>query len=205
MPGEKNADPMKALMFLFNEAMQTESFGGFTVTDSSGEQVTGQISWQNPMEVHFQPDPVFQSRMYYQVHLAGKMINDMAGNRLADTAYAFITFPIDTLTEISGEVTDPDSSAEGYIYVSAVAVKNTQNRYRTGMESPGSYVLRQMLPGDYFLQAFRDRDGNGRYTYGSVTPYTPAERFVQLPDTIRIRSRWPNEGNNLRLPWEETD
>jgi hypothetical protein len=82
-----------------------------------------------------------------------------------------------------------------------VAVQNSQRRYETEIESPGPYILSYMLPGDYFLQAFRDKDGNGRYTYGNVKPYMPAERFVQLPDTIRTRSRWPNEGNDLRLPW----
>ena len=57
-----------------------------------------------------------------------------------------------------------------------------------------------LLPGHYFLDCFRDSDGNGRYSYGHTFPFVPAERFAVYPDTVVLRSRWPNEGNDIILP-----
>jgi hypothetical protein len=56
-----------------------------------------------------------------------------------------------------------------------------------------------MLPGSYTIELYRDEDGNGRFNYGGILPFQPAERFWIYPDTIKIRARWPNEGENIIL------
>ena len=49
------------------------------------------------------------------------------------------------------------------------------------------------------ISVLEDRDGDGRYGFGSVYPYLPSERFVIYQDTVAVRARWPNEGNDIRL------
>ena len=56
------------------------------------------------------------------------------------------------------------------------------------------------MPGEYLIDFFRDEDGDGRFFRGRPFPRQPAERYTLYPDTIRVRSRWPNEGNDLLLP-----
>ena len=67
------------------------------------------------------------------------------------------------------------------------------------LDKPGPYQFEKLFPGLYLIYGFRDRDGNGEYSYGKVIPYQPAERFFFFPDTIKTRSRWPNEGNDITL------
>ncbi|NQT26050.1 hypothetical protein HQ585_11885, partial [candidate division KSB1 bacterium] len=56
------------------------------------------------------------------------------------------------------------------------------------------------LPGLYQLEAYRDEDQDGKYTHGLPWPYHVSERFAVLQDTVKLRVRWPNEGNNFSLP-----
>ena len=75
-------------------------------------------------------------------------------------------------------------------------------RKRSAGGSKTKYYLKDVLPGLYLLESFRDWDGDGRYSLGRPFPFKPSERFVVYQDTVRVRSRWPNEGNDIILPWK---
>jgi hypothetical protein len=56
------------------------------------------------------------------------------------------------------------------------------------------------MPGPYLLEAFLDRDGNGRFDPGHPYPWRPSEPIAVYTDTVAARSRWPNEGNDFQWP-----
>jgi hypothetical protein len=124
----------------------------------------------------------------------------MAGNGLPDTVLTFRTINMDTLSEIIGTVFDRDTTAEGELVVTATQIKNTEISYSTILSQPGPYRIDSVLPGMYLLDVFRDKNGDRCYTTGAPYPFIPSERFIVYEDTVKIRSRWPNEGNNLKLP-----
>ncbi|MDZ7343940.1 MAG: hypothetical protein ONA90_05440, partial [candidate division KSB1 bacterium] len=68
------------------------------------------------------------------------------------------------------------------------------------LPEPGPYRFEYVLPGVYQLRAFRDANRNGRFDFGAVLPFVSAERYFVWPDTIKVRSRWPNEGNDVIFP-----
>ncbi len=206
VPGEKGMDPACTLRFVFSEAIDSAGFlQGFALNDSGGTAVAGKAFWPAPMEFRFLPADTLEDNNRYTISFSGGNVRDLAGNCAADTTFPFFTMNTDTLTEISGSVFDPDSSAAGAVVVTARKAGSRTLLYTRTLGMPGPYRIDRILPGDYLIEAFRDADGNGRYSPGILLPFHPAERFVVEQDTIRTRSRWPNEGNDLTLPWHTNE
>ena len=200
-PGQRGVVLDGMVRLIFDEVLDTTRFReGFSLTDSLDTPVKGGFRWKGPSEVLFSASARLASRSIYEVTIPGKTAVDLAGNSLADTTFWFQTLDRDTLSEISGRVTDPDSRAGGNIYVIIRQLENSDVSYTQWISGSGNYRIPDILPGRYLLECFRDWDGNGEYSFGKVFPYQPAERFVVYQDTIGVRSRWPNEGNDLRLP-----
>ena len=200
-PGEKSVALEGRVQLIFNEAIDSVRFPeGFSLKDTAGQAVQGSIRWDTPLEVLFQSKELLKSRQTYEIQLLGKGVVDRAGNALADTLFRFQTLDGDTLSEIAGRVWDPDSTAAGSIHIHARQTGESKVVYTLVISEPGDYRFKDILPGLYLLDCFRDRDGDGRYSFGKPFPFVPSERFVVSNDTVKVRSRWPNEGNDLRLP-----
>ncbi len=198
---ETTVDPSKPLRLCFNEAIDSMGFpSGCSLKDSAGQTVQGIYRWPNPAECTFSPNDPLMSRSNYSLVLSDSGIRDLVGNSLMDTVLSFRTINIDTLSEISGIISDRDSTAQGEIFITAVQIKNQDIKYTTALQRPGPYWIESVLPGEYLLEAYRDENGDSNYTVGSPFPFIPSERFTVYGDTVKIRARWPNEGNNLKLP-----
>jgi hypothetical protein len=100
----------------------------------------------------------------------------------------------DTLSAISGTLVDENEHGTGKLFLTA---KSEKNSYYTILNEPGQYQFENILPGIYTINGFRDADSNGLYSYGRAVPFQPAERFFYFSDSIKVRSRWPNEGNDI--------
>jgi len=111
----------------------------------------------------------------------------------------FRTVNADTFSSISGVFSDIDSLATGAIHLTAKQSGKDTVEHSQVLESPGPYIFERLLPGVYQINGFRDRDDNGAYSYGAALPWTAAERFVIYDDSITVRARWPNEGNDITL------
>ena len=76
-------------------------------------------------------------------------------------------------------------------------VANETIHYQTQSCFPYTYRFTHVLPGRYVIETFLDRDGDGGFGYGNPWPYIPSEPVAILQDTVKVRSRWPNEGNDI--------
>jgi len=187
---------------IFSEAMDSTLFReGFSLRDTLGYPVEGTFKWKNPSEVTFFSSKPLESQWTYEVSILGKGVKDLGENPLPDSLYRFQTLNGDTLSAISGTVTDLNTEAVGGIHVVARQIENSDITYRQILPMPGEYTFMDIFPGQYLLECFRDRDGNGRYSMGRPFPYQPSERFCVYKDTVNVRSKWPNQGNDIILPW----
>ncbi len=198
--GVKDVNLDVRIRLFFNELMNTDSSGHVSVLyDSTGEAVSGQGSWISLFEWIFTPEAPLMSRSRIRVsHPEGRMM-DRSGNILLDTAFVFTTIHADTLSQMSGVLSDP-LNENGSIIITASQINNKEIVYQDSVSGPGRYLIRNMLPGAYQIYAFLDGDGNGRYTHGKPFPFRFAERFAVMPDTVELRSRWFQEGNDFSLP-----
>jgi len=186
--------------FYFNEAMNRESFEqSFYLRDSTGLDVPGTFAWSTPASVKFTPANSLRSLVTYRATAKLDSVFDLAGNAVVDSTFQihFTTLNADTLSSLSGTVVDRDSTAKGRIFLKARQNTKDGQSYEIQLNEPGPYEFSEILPGTYSLEGFRDGDNNGKYSFGHAFPFQPAERFVVYPDTIKIRARWPNEGNDL--------
>lgn len=187
----------------FSEDIARDSFeNGFQLIDTSGIALSGSFGWLSPVAVSFMPERAMAGTMMYHISVDLDSVIDAAGNFIADSIFTqqFITINADTLSSIAGMVTDQDSSAWGRIYLEAGLRDGKGPVYHLMLEQPGPYLFKNILPGEYVITAFRDTDDNGKYSYGSPAPFRPSERFVFYEEGIKVRARWPNEGNNFSLP-----
>ncbi len=190
----------------FTEAIDTaRAIGALVLTDSAGQRIPGRVRWLSSAQCLFAPIGPLIGRSRHQAFIFGSLLRDVAGLPLrADTVrVTFWTMNCDTLSSIAGTVLDEDSTATGPIILWATQVRPKGDRHELTLPGPGPYEFAHLLPGVYLLEAYRDQDANGRYSPGSALPFVPAERFVVLPDSIQVRSRWPNVGNDIVLPrWQ---
>ncbi len=183
--------------FTFSEAMDTNKVArNLTFTSAQGVNVPGTLKWINPADFLFFPDSQLKGLTEYTVFAPVDSITDMAGNALADSLFRvyFTTLNEDTLTAIRGRIIDENEQGKGSFYLSANSGKHT---YHIVVDELGDYRLENILPGIYVIDGFRDADGNGVYSFGRVIPFEPAERFVFYPDSVKVRSRWPTEGEDI--------
>ncbi len=198
---ERAFNPLAPVRLTFDEAMDTVRFlSGFSLSDTSGRPVDGLIRWADPAEAHFTPAAAFTGPADYELRLTGAGAADVCGNALADTLLPFRTSTADTFSEIAGTVRLSRRGPSGIFIVTAVQASAPDVRYTVRASDNGGYRIRECLPGPYLLDSFLDRDGNGAWSAGAPFPFEPSERFVVYRDTVQVRSRWPNEGNDLTLP-----
>jgi len=185
---------------IFSEALQESSFiKHFSLRDTLGQKVHGRTERTKPSAFRFVPGKSLQSKMTYRVSLPVDSVFDLFNNPLGDSSisFIFITLNKDTLTSISGHVLDEAEDDSGKIYLTASLIKGMGKNPQIVLDGPISYIFDDLFPGLYLIYGFRDSDGSGDYTYGKISPFEPAERFIFYPDTIKTRSRWPNEGNDI--------
>jgi len=200
-PGSRLVPLDPEIRLVFREAMDSTGFaGGFSLADTMQHDVPGKLKWISPAEMAFIPGQELESLTVYRVFLNGAQITDLAGNAAADTVIQFRTINADTLSEISGMIDDPSPSGTGPFVVTAVRIGEQTAGRDVVLRDPGRFLFTELLPGDYVLEAYRDEDHDSRYSFGVPFPFRPAERFTVYQDTIHLRARWPNEGNDFQLP-----
>ncbi len=186
---------------IFSEAMKSDTAAALLALDSTGAAVKGGLQWLNAFQLRFQPQPNWKSRARYTIKIQREQLFDWNGNALFDSTgqITFWTVNADTFASISGKISDADSTAQGAIHLT---VKQTGSKieYHVQADATGVYLFKDVLPGLYQINAFRDANGNRRFDFGKALPFVPAERYWAWPDTIKVRSRWPNENNDFEIP-----
>ncbi|MBN1153545.1 Ig-like domain-containing protein [candidate division KSB1 bacterium] len=190
------------LRFVFSEAMNCSTLQDhFMLLDSNRVKYAGEFTWQDPTDFTYVPDRELPGETDYIVHIAADSVYDEFQNSLADTSIdiRFRTLNQDTLSSIMGQIQDEKENATGKIYLYAVQAGAHSVSYKTELDDAGPYKFENILPGVYLINGFRDEDGDQEYTYGRVYPFLPAERFFYYPDSVKVRSKWANEGNEVFL------
>ena len=199
-PRSRNVPLNTTIRFLFEEPMDTASAAGIVLADTAGLPVAVQSYWNRPSELVLKPVSTLKNLIAYTVRIKPDSVMDRFGNVLPDSTWKFNTLHEDTLGAISGTISDADTESHGPLIVTVYPARTPEDTQTQILETPGSYLLPELFPGMYRIEAFRDEDKNGTYSFGTPNPFNPAERFFVYEDTIKVRARWPNEGNDFELP-----
>ena len=127
----------------------------------------------------------------YTMKVDQKYFVDAAGNKL-DSVYTYYFSSVNTLefSGLSGAITPPES-VDGTMMV---LIENLPDKTITQKQAVTSntFNLERVVPGQYFLWSFIDRNNNGEYDKGNIYPFEPSERFIfYSSDSLNLRPRWP--------------
>lgn len=188
----------------FSDAVEKGSAEkAITLVDSSRNPIPIAFRWLSDASVELTPGVRLASKTWYVCRVGLRSITDLFGKRGRDSlkVFRFQTMDEELFSSIEGTVADFDSTDRkgDLIVIARNVAKYDSKEYQIRLGQDGPFALRNIVEGKYVLVGFRDRNGNKKYDSGLVHPYQPSERFVQYPDTLKVRARWPLEGVELKL------
>ncbi len=167
-----------------------------------GDTVSGHWDFSNLYQPLFYPDTLLAKGQRYQLTVSLPLLRTLWGEPLGDSLLTvrFTTIDWAELGEIEGIVQLPDSFKRYPVVVEAVATTfKDAVTFRTRMQESGKFFIPFLPEGYYYLQAFVDRNNNGRWDGGRSKPFQFAEPFTVVTDTLRVRKRWTTQGAIIRF------
>lgn len=184
------------VILTFNRALTLPEEPDSALLPESREVMT--VSSTKPNILTITPKTAWMAGERYRVAFDTEKLTGTGGNRLGekDSRIECRVAAADTLGFIEGKIVDTTTKGRS-IY--RVELKNVDfGIYRMiAVGSDSLWATGAVLPGRYLCRAFRDDDGDGEMSRGSVTPYRYAEPTASIPDTIVVVSRWTNSDNTI--------
>jgi len=192
-----NVSPDSQIVLRFSEPIRLATSDPWVwLVTATDDTLPVPMNANDPFDYSGRPVEGLDYGQNYGWFILGSLVQDRAGNLLSDSIVAntFSTIGLDTLGSMSGELKliHPDDS----LYPIVMTFNPAKEGVRAGTRiAPGvdSFFV-ELLPGNYTISAFVDRNDNGVYDYGSLRPYRLAEPFTAKSDTIRVRTRFVSAG-----------
>lgn len=155
--------------------------------------------WPNANTLLLTPQTALLPNHPYQVRFNLGHWHDPAGNTFRDSLYTlqFTTLDVAKLGTITGRVAISQSIDYRALHIEARLRDGKEVAAAAQPDSLGYYRLENLLAGQYLLSIWEDRNGDGRYDYGQIEPYRPAERYRRFPTVVNVRARWETAEVNL--------
>jgi hypothetical protein len=198
----RNIDPADTLKLDFSRPVRRQAVAkAISMEDSTAHRMGLSIGWEDAFTALLQPSGLSNSARY-RVRIVLDSV-EIAGRRpFHDSTLirTFFTLGEDQYGTLKGTIFDESRSREGryVLLLTELSRKGTAPKILQ-LDSAGGFRWNHLREGKYQLWGFVDRDGDGRYSYGTPAPFQPSERFAVYPDTLKIRIRWPLEGIELRF------
>jgi len=144
-----------------------------------------------------EPDEEWREGTAYRVVFNRGSVTGVAGNMLTDegASRSFRVAAADTLGFIEGTIVDETARGDVGAYRLLFANIDAGTLVELDVDNARAWETGPVLPGRYVCRAFRDDNGDGRHSLGSIAPFRFSEPVCELPDTLSVVSRWTNGGN----------
>ncbi|MFH0992561.1 MAG: Ig-like domain-containing protein [bacterium] len=188
----------------FSDVVQRETIlGAVTMQSARKLLIPFSLEWISNTAILIKPTQQLESAEWHSFRIHLHNVLGMNGKRPRDSVrvISFQTMDRERFSSIHGRVQDSEvRGRKGSIIITAMNVSAKDAASIAVTASPdGQFAITDLVEGKYSLRAFHDRNGNGKYDYGTVYPFSASERFTQYRDTVRVRARWPLEGIQLEL------
>jgi hypothetical protein len=71
------------------------------------------------------------------------------------------------------------------------SIGRNKRSYEMAADINSGFDFDRIIPGEYLIWAYEDKDTSGKYSSGKVNPFEFSEFFNYYPDTLNLRARWP--------------
>jgi hypothetical protein len=155
-------------------------------------------TWISPLHSTITPMENWTPRTSYQIFIFRDEIHPEYGRSLKDSikTISFKTSEYRGYGRLKGATS---GKLPGKIIAEITSMEKEPSVFRSVVNLNGIFDMKKLPEGNYSLLFFKDLDGNDRYTHGRVHPYKPSEWFYAYPDTVKIRTNWDLELNQINL------
>ncbi|HPN75369.1 MAG TPA: Ig-like domain-containing protein, partial [Candidatus Marinimicrobia bacterium] len=149
-------------------------------------------SWIDANSFIIEPQKPLISASNYLLQINSRNWCDYAGNFFQDSLFIlkFSTIDQNLFGSISGKIISRDGGNLKNLIIDAQLTGSDKFFRQTRPDSTGFYEFIDLLPGKYKFSIWEDRNCNGKYDFGRLAPYLPAEPYRTYQDEINVRSRW---------------
>ena len=108
----------------------------------------------------------------------------------ADSIYVFNFTTINGLnfSGVSGEIKNLNTNNP--VYIILVGIDKSKKIYKKLLGKDLKFIFNRVISGNYKLWSFIDSDKNGEYSFGTVVPFKPSEKFSYLKLKLELKPRW---------------
>jgi len=158
---------------------------------------TVRLQWLDPTTLLVFPSAPRLPQTWYTTEITMSSIRALNGTSLRDTtlriAHRTQQRPADPGT-VRGRLVD---SMQTVLPSARLVVRLLNDKRRViatqRIDSTRSILFEAVPPGTYSVDVFDDRNGNGRYDHGSITPWIQGEQWWPTSSTVSVRPRWTVE------------
>ncbi len=188
-----------ALLWVFSEPIDTIKLeGGVHVGDTAGAAIVGDLFWRDAQTLAFRPRTPWPDTTEVVATIDSTLLADRQGNQAGAGIYKWRLRPLgeESFGAIEGRTETSLSSLPDYWIEARELGKSRSTRIR--MSGPGQFTL-NLPAGRWQLGGFIDSDGDGRWSPGSLTPFSTPELRAAPSDTLDVRARFTLEDIILRF------
>ena len=209
-PDAKGVSRSGPFDLVFSEAMALPAIEGsnpairlINSLDSAAGNIGIELAQPSANVIRITPAAELQPGVLYHLNLDGARLQARNGRSAADSLIqrSFITAdPRDEGDAMGTLINSADYDGAFIIQLRPVSGDSEKlNRSLTldRVDGKGEWQFSGLLPAQYDIIVIQDKNGNGRYDFGRVFPFEPAEEFRIFPSILRVKPRWTTQDINL--------
>jgi len=197
-PEEKNVKPLKIIFSNLVEQGK-DKYSINLLKDSVN--IPYSIEWDSPIALNLLPHENWKPQTNYELKILSKDFPPVFGRALKDSLTS-INFKTSDYQGFGNLIINTISEEEENIVAKLEKMEKPYYTFRSVVNLDGETVLDKIPEGNYSLTFFQDSDNNMQYSYGTIDPYKSSEWFYNFQDTVKIRSNWDIELQEIKLDLE---
>ncbi len=196
LPGEKVDYEEPVVMLNFNDAVELSTVNErLAIQDAKGNKIPFKVERTDDASFSIRLSEILKQSTDYTLKLDLKNYSDLSGNKI-DSVFQnkFSTSNELDFSGVSGTVMMNDTTQTYVVLEAAEMLKRTYNQK---VDAKKNFDFKKVIPGKYLAWSFKDKNKNGKYDFGTISPFKLSEEFKYYPDTLNLRARWPVGGVSI--------
>ena len=193
-----DSDSTSPLLIVFSNLVDTSKSNNFISLYQDSLEVPFTYNWENPLSLTLTPKDNWIPKSHYKLSVNSNRLITLYGETLSDSlkTISFKTSDFLGYGQLIGDFINlPDVNHMVELY----SFEKEPSIFRTVVNSDGTFKMKRLPEGNYKLFLFQDDNKNGRYSFGMIDPFSASEKFYVLTDTLKIRSNWDLELNQINM------
>ena len=197
-PEEKN---VKSLKIIFSNLVGRGKDKYSIILLKDSVTIPYSLEWDSPIALNLLPHENWKPQTNYELQLLSKDFPPVFGRALKDSLTS-INFKTSDYQGFGNLIINIISEEEENIVAKLEKMEKPYSTFRSVVNLDGETVLDKIPEGNYSLTFFQDSDNNMQYSYGTIDPYKSSEWFYNFQDTVKVRSNWDIELQEIKLDLE---